>query len=144
MSGDITCDGPLRSPSTARPKLLQSSEAQRGRRTSQTRERRPRTTILDFGGLDSSTLLIARAGFLMSIESSLDFLSQQILVGTIHISREIGCSSLQQELPCASSALQSPAPALQIQTRAASQVCTHTGGTSKDLCLFVKYSMRLS
>ena len=46
--------------------------------------------ILDFREFDSSVILILRGGILMSIGSFPESLSQQILVGIIHIRREIG------------------------------------------------------
>ena len=44
---------------------------------------RTSTKILDFGGFDSSIILILRGGLLMSIGKSLEILSQGILVGII-------------------------------------------------------------
>ena len=46
-----------------------------------------RTKILDFGGFDSSRILIIWGGILMSIGNSLEFLSQGILVGIILVGR---------------------------------------------------------
>ena len=48
-----------------------------------------RAKILDFGGFDSSRILILRGGTLMSIGDSPESLSEAILVGIINISREI-------------------------------------------------------
>ena len=64
-----------------------------------------RTKILDSRGLDSSRILILRGGILMSIGSSPESLSQQILVGIINLSREIGrnstarCTKLDTVIP---------------------------------------------
>ena len=46
-----------------------------------------RTQILDFGGLDSSRVLILRGGILMSKGNSKEMLSQGILVGIILVGR---------------------------------------------------------
>ena len=47
------------------------------------------TNIVEFGGLDSSTILIQRGGILMSIGDFPESLSRAMLVGC-NVSREIG------------------------------------------------------
>ena len=49
-----------------------------------------RTKILDLRGFDSSIIVSLRGGILMPIGDFLEILSQGILVGIIHLSREIG------------------------------------------------------
>ena len=49
-----------------------------------------RTKILNFGGFNSSIILISRGGIPMSIGIFPETLSQRILVGIINRSREVG------------------------------------------------------
>ena len=53
-----------------------------------------RTKIVDFRGFDSIVILSSRGRIPMSVGNFPEMLSQQILVGIINLSREIGRSSL--------------------------------------------------
>ena len=46
-----------------------------------------RTEILDFGGVDSSIILMLRGGILMSVRNFADMLCQRILAGIILVGR---------------------------------------------------------
>ena len=59
-----------------------------------------RTRILYFGGFDSSIILISKGVILMSIGDLPEMSSQQILVGIIKNSREIGRSIWVVEDQC--------------------------------------------
>ena len=56
------------------------------------RKPNPRSGIPDFGGFDSSRILVSRGGLLMSVGDSPESSSQQILVGIIrdNLSRDKG------------------------------------------------------
>ena len=56
-----------------------------------------RTEILDFGGFDSSRILMSRGGTLMSIGNFSEVLSQQTLVGICNLSRGFGISTCRKE-----------------------------------------------
>ena len=55
------------------------------------------TNIMDFGGFDSSMILILRGGILMSIGDFLEDLSQAILVGITLVGR-LGVSRMMRSL----------------------------------------------
>ena len=55
------------------------------------------TKILDFGGFDSSLILVLRGGILMSVGNFFDLSSEHILVGRDNLSREIGRKSSEPE-----------------------------------------------